>query len=90
MSRASLGIDNGIRLGIVGWKGKDTVRAYVPKNERLHYMRLVGADTSRFETNKFEAKQQQVEEDKKAATVAASDNNGESIQAAVGKETGTA
>ena len=26
--------DDDLKLGIVGWKGKLTVRAYVPRNER--------------------------------------------------------
>ena len=24
---------------VVGWKGKTSIRAYVPRNDRLHYMR---------------------------------------------------
>ena len=39
---------------ILGWKGKNSLRAYVPKNERVHYLRLIGADTSKYEKNKFE------------------------------------
>ena len=42
----------------VGWKGKTSLRAYVPKNERLHYLRMIGEDTSMFETNKFEEKKE--------------------------------
>ena len=45
-----------IKLEIVGWKGKASVRAYVPKNDRIHYLRLTGGDTSKYEINKFEAK----------------------------------
>ena len=43
-----------IRLELVGWKGKNSLRAYVPKNERVHYLRLIGCDTSKYEKNKFE------------------------------------
>ena len=50
----------------VGWKGKDTVRAYVPKNDRLHYLRLVGADTSNWEVNKFVEKKERDKERKEA------------------------
>ena len=39
---------------ILGWKGKNSLRAYVPKNERVHYLRLIGADTSKYEKNKFQ------------------------------------
>ena len=49
-------------MGIVGWKGKSTIRAYVPRNERLHYLRLIGADTTPYEKNKFQ--EQRVEEQK--------------------------
>ena len=42
----------------VGWKGKTSVRAYVPKNDRLHYLRLIGEDTSLYEKNKFEEKKE--------------------------------
>jgi len=39
---------------LVGWKGKLSLRAYIPKSERVHYLRLCGADVSKFEVNKFE------------------------------------
>ncbi|CAB4062185.1 NSUN2 [Lepeophtheirus salmonis] len=47
-----------LRIELVGWKGKSTIRAYVPKNERIHYLRLIGSDTSRFEKNKFEERRE--------------------------------
>jgi len=59
-------VESGMSIEIVGWKGKDTVRAYVPKNERLHYLRLVGADTSLWEVNKFEEKKEKDRERKEA------------------------
>merc|ERR1712203_561964 len=34
-----------------------SIRAYVPRNDRLHYLRLIGADTERFEKNKFQERQ---------------------------------
>ena len=43
-----------IKLEFVGWKGKNSLRAYVPKNERIHYLRLIGGDVSKYEKNKFE------------------------------------
>ena len=48
-----------MKLEIVGWKGKSSVRAYVPKNDRIHYLRLIGGDTSKYEKNKFEAKREE-------------------------------
>jgi len=58
--------ETGMSIETVGWKGKDTLRAYVPKNERLHYLRLVGADTSMWEVNKFEEKKEKDKERKEA------------------------
>jgi len=58
--------ESGMSIEIVGWKGKDSVRAYVPKNERLHYLRLVGADVTSWEVNKFEEKNQRDKERKEA------------------------
>ena len=43
-------------LLIVGWKGKISVRAYIPRNDRLHHQRLIGADISSFETKKVDEK----------------------------------
>ena len=48
----------GMPVEFVGWKGKTSVRAYVPKQDRLHYLRMIGEDTSIFETNKFEEKKE--------------------------------
>ncbi|XP_037078171.1 tRNA (cytosine(34)-C(5))-methyltransferase-like [Pollicipes pollicipes] len=42
-----------VRTHVVGWKGATSVRAYVQRNERIHYLRLLGADTSKYEKNKF-------------------------------------
>ena len=33
---------------LVAWKGKTSVRAYVPKSDRIHYLRLSGGDVSKF------------------------------------------
>ncbi len=48
-----------MKLELVGWKGKSSLRAYVPKNERIHYLRLVGGDTNKYEKNKFQLKRDQ-------------------------------
>ena len=50
--------ERSLKLEIVGWKGKASVRSYVPKNDRIHYLRLLGADTSKYEVNKFEVKRE--------------------------------
>jgi len=57
---------SGMSIEIVGWKGNSTIRAYVPKNERLHYLRLVGEDTTMWEVNKFEEKKEKDRERKEA------------------------
>jgi len=68
-----------LKVEIVGWKGQRSVRAYVPKNERVHYLRLIGGDVTKFEKNKFEDKkvkenaeqqQQQQEDDPSPDTLA--------------------
>ena len=71
-----------LRINLVGWKGKASIRAYVPKNERVHYLRLIGADTSKFEVNKFQVKRdeerQKAEEgEKKGDAASAEADNGE-------------
>ena len=48
-------------MDLVGWKGKASIRAYVPKNERIHYLRLLGGDTSKFEKNKYAEKRSAAE-----------------------------
>ncbi|KAJ9597965.1 hypothetical protein L9F63_011166, partial [Diploptera punctata] len=42
-----------LSLTMVGWRGTKSVRAYVPVNDCIHYLRLCGADVSKFEKNKF-------------------------------------
>ena len=59
-----------LEITLVGWKGKNSIRSYVMKIERLHYLRLLGVDVSSFERNKFEEQrqleaQQKAEEEKK-------------------------
>ncbi|XP_063975582.1 tRNA (cytosine(34)-C(5))-methyltransferase [Diachasmimorpha longicaudata] len=43
-----------LRLVMVGWRGTMSLRAYVPLHDAIHYLRLLGADFSKFEKNKFE------------------------------------
>ncbi|KAF0294944.1 tRNA (cytosine(34)-C(5))-methyltransferase [Amphibalanus amphitrite] len=57
-----------VKTHVVGWKGATSVRAYVQRNERIHYLRLLGADTSKYEKNKFAAARAQ--EEKAAAETA--------------------
>ncbi|XP_011267357.1 tRNA (cytosine(34)-C(5))-methyltransferase [Camponotus floridanus] len=45
---------NQLNLQLVGWRGIMSLRAYVPTCDAIHYLRLLGADCSKFEKNKFE------------------------------------
>ncbi|XP_067006255.2 tRNA (cytosine(34)-C(5))-methyltransferase [Anabrus simplex] len=47
-----------LNLQMVGWNGTRSVRAYVPVNDCVHYLRLLGADVSKFEVNKFKDRPQ--------------------------------
>ena len=69
-----------IKLEFVGWKGKNSLRAYVPKNERVHYLRLIGGDTSKYERNKFEERRAKNNDEKKEEDV-----EGEGLQEDVNK-----
>ncbi|XP_074064404.1 RNA cytosine C(5)-methyltransferase NSUN2 [Macrotis lagotis] len=47
---------------LCGWRGKTSIRAFVPKNERLHYLRMMGVEVFREKrkeesTNKLEDSQ---------------------------------
>lgn len=34
-------------IELCGWRGKTSIRAFVPRNERFHYLRMVGVDVFR-------------------------------------------
>ena len=40
--------DEELHIVIVAWKGKTSVRAYVAKCDRIHFLRLCGGDLSKF------------------------------------------
>lgn len=68
-----------LTVEVVGWKGKISVRAYVPRNDRLHYLRLIGADLSSFETNKFQERKQREKEREAAKEVTIDGNKTEDV-----------
>jgi len=76
-----------IKVEIVGWKGKNSVRAYVPKNERVHYLRLVGGDVSKFEKNKFEEKKERDAARAQARTQQEDQEGGEKLDEETNKNT---
>lgn len=45
--------DDSIPLKLVGWKGVQTIRAYITQADSVHYLRILGEDVSRFNVNKF-------------------------------------
>jgi tRNA (cytosine34-C5)-methyltransferase len=63
------------KFQLVGWRGKVSCRAYVAKNERIHYLRLLGADVSKLEVNKF--KERDKDEQEEASTVVSEKKNGD-------------
>lgn len=40
-------------LELVGWRGAHTLRVYVQKHDRLHYLRLCGMDLSKYGSNRI-------------------------------------
>lgn len=34
-------------IELCGWRGKASIRAFVPRNERFHYLRMLGVDVFR-------------------------------------------
>ncbi len=43
---ADLNNDMPLVLPICAWKGKNSMRAYIAKNERIHFLRICGADVT--------------------------------------------
>ncbi|XP_011170203.2 tRNA (cytosine(34)-C(5))-methyltransferase [Solenopsis invicta] len=60
---------NRLNLQLVGWRGTMSLRAYVPTCDAIHYLRLLEADCSKFEKNKFE--------ENRTAALADNVNNGD-------------
>ncbi|XP_068624940.1 tRNA (cytosine(34)-C(5))-methyltransferase [Battus philenor] len=42
-----------LKLTLVGWRGVVTLRAYTATPDTVHYLRLLGADYSKYDVNKF-------------------------------------
>jgi len=71
-------VDERFTLYTVGWRGTSSLRAYVHKDETIHILRLLGADLSKFETNKYE--------DARIAAAAAAEAAAEAGKEAEGSE----
>ncbi|GAB0089752.1 tRNA (cytosine(34)-C(5))-methyltransferase [Sergentomyia squamirostris] len=50
-----------LQLTLVGWRGTTSLRAYIDQNETVHMLRLLRADVSKYEVNKFKKVEDQVE-----------------------------
>ncbi|XP_046667880.1 tRNA (cytosine(34)-C(5))-methyltransferase [Homalodisca vitripennis] len=55
------GEDN-LNLDLVGWRGSCSLRAYVSQPDCVHFLRLLGGDTSMFDKNKFK-KEDEIKEE---------------------------
>ncbi|XP_058475728.1 RNA cytosine C(5)-methyltransferase NSUN2 isoform X2 [Solea solea] len=78
-------------IQLCGWRGKTSIRAFVPRNERYHYLRMLGVEVFRDkqggqgqkqrdgdkEEGKEEVEKVTEEEDDVAAAAAAAGNEGE-------------
>ncbi|KAF7990485.1 hypothetical protein HCN44_000290 [Aphidius gifuensis] len=50
------------KMQLVGWRGTMSLRAYIPSHDLVHYLRLLGADCSKYEKNKFEVSRNAIKE----------------------------
>lgn len=68
--------DDGFEITVVGWKGAKTIRAYIDLNDSIHILRLLGADVSKFEKNKFQKQNEEstTKDDGEAGVEATAEN----------------
>ncbi|KFM70999.1 tRNA (cytosine(34)-C(5))-methyltransferase, partial [Stegodyphus mimosarum] len=60
------GAEDEFKIELCGWKGNQTLRCYVPKVGRAHYLRICGVDVSEYEMRekkKFKLKDESSEKD---------------------------
>ncbi|XP_050573392.1 tRNA (cytosine(34)-C(5))-methyltransferase [Bombus affinis] len=76
------GTENPLKLQMVGWRGTMSLRAYVHVHDAIHYLRLLRADCSMFEKNKY--KENRVAQDN--STAVSVDSNNETTNDADGKD----
>ncbi|RVE51000.1 hypothetical protein evm_004291 [Chilo suppressalis] len=46
-------LESNLQLTLVGWRGVHSLRAYTATPDTVHYLRLLGADYSKYDVNKF-------------------------------------
>lgn len=54
--------ESGFTLSTVGWRGTRHLRAYVDLNDSIHMLRMLGADVSKYDVNKFNKKKERANE----------------------------
>lgn len=59
-------------IQLCGWRGKTSIRAFVPRNERFHYLRMLGVEVFRDKQG-----QGQKERDGEGEAKEAAENQGE-------------
>lgn len=47
--------ESSLSFTLVGWRGVYSLRAYTATSDTIHYLRLLGADYSKYDINKFKA-----------------------------------
>jgi len=63
--------DEKLTIFLVGWRGQTSLRAYTDANDTFHILRLLGADLSKYDVNKFQKNKANEEE---------VDKNGEDVE----------
>ncbi|XP_041970924.1 tRNA (cytosine(34)-C(5))-methyltransferase [Aricia agestis] len=53
--------DSDLELTLVGWRGVHSLRAYTTTQDTVHYLRLLGADYSKYDVNKFNKRAEEKE-----------------------------
>ncbi|XP_071865687.1 tRNA (cytosine(34)-C(5))-methyltransferase Nsun2 [Bombus fervidus] len=76
------GTEQPLKLQMVGWRGTMSLRAYVHVHDAIHYLRLLRADCSMFEKNKY--KENRASQDN--STAVSVDSNNETTNDADGKD----
>lgn len=71
-------------IDLCGWRGKTSIRAFVARNERLHYLRMVGVEVFRNKQGKKEGGAAEAQE----GGAAEAREEGAMEEAATGQEEG--
>ncbi|XP_030644819.1 RNA cytosine C(5)-methyltransferase NSUN2 [Chanos chanos] len=67
-------------IELCGWRGKTSIRAFVPRNERLHYLRMVGVEVFRDKQGKRNDATAEGQEEENAGKEEAQDQEGRPLE----------